>query len=203
MLREVLRLLGTDLDQKIAEIRAPVDEFRVRTTRQVPEQVKDTGLTVSYALAGTIAATATVAIVVVVLYRWVDMRSGPFVALAATGVVMASLAGAVMASLAVSMFVLAFGRDGRRPASPTVVHRQVASPPPLLSPPIPVSASAALAPLPANASALDVLTHRFSTRAAGASDVAVNAAVDTMRTGAKPALFGTLAVVGVILGRSR
>jgi hypothetical protein len=191
-------LLGADLDQKIAEIRAPVDEFRVRTTRQVTEQVKDTGMTVAYALAGTIAATATVAIVVVVLYRWVDMRSGPFVALAAIGV--------VMASLAVSMFVLAFGRDGRRPASLTVVHRQVATPPPLPSPPIPVSVSTALAPLPANASVLDVLTHRFSTRAAGASDEAVNAAVDIMRTGAKSALFGTLAVVavgGVILGRSR
>jgi hypothetical protein len=69
MLREVLLLLGADLYQKIAEIRAQVDEFRVRTTRQVTEQVKDTALTVAYALTGTIAATATFAIVVVVLYR--------------------------------------------------------------------------------------------------------------------------------------
>jgi hypothetical protein len=193
-----LRLLGTDLDQKIAEIRAPVDEFRVRTTRRVTEQVKDTGLTVSYALAGTIAATATFATVVVMLYRWVDMRFGPFGAPSAIGV--------MMASTAASMFMLAFGRGGRRSASPTVVHRQVASPPPLPAPPVPVSLSTALAPLPANASVLDVLRHRFSTRAAGASDEAINAAVDIMRTGSKSVLFGTLAavaLVGVILERSR
>ena len=165
MLREVLRLLGANLDQKIAEIRAQVDEFRVRTTHQVTEQVKDIGLTVAYALAGTIAATATFAILVMALYRWVDMRFGPSPALAAIG--------AVMASLAVSMFVLAFGGGGRRPASPTVVRRQVAAPPPLPSPPVPVSLSTALAPLSANASVLDVLTHRFSTRVAGASDEAL------------------------------
>jgi preprotein translocase subunit SecF len=92
MLRKVLRLLGADLDQKIAEIRSQADEFRVRTARQVTEQVKDIGLTVASALAGTIAATATFAIVIVALYRWLDMRFGPFVALAAIGVVMASLA---------------------------------------------------------------------------------------------------------------
>jgi len=110
-----------------------------------------------------------------------------------------------MASLAPSMFVLAFGRGGRRRASPTVV--QVVSLPPLPpAPPVPVSLSTALAALPANASVLDVLTHRFSTRAAGASDEAINAAVDIMRTGSKSTLFGTLAaiaLVGVILGRSR
>jgi hypothetical protein len=95
MLREVLRLLGADLDQKIAAIRAQVDEFRVRTTHQVTEQVKDTGLTVAYALDGTIAATATFAIVVVALYGWVEVCFGPFVALAAIGVVMASLAASM------------------------------------------------------------------------------------------------------------
>jgi hypothetical protein len=198
MLREVSRLLGAGLEQKIAEVRAQVDEFRARTTHQVTEQVKDIGLTVAYALAGTIAATATFAIVVVALYRWVDMRFGPFVALAAIGV--------VMASLGASMFVLAFGRGGRRTASPTVVRRQVASQPPLPSPPIPIPLSAGPAPLHANASVLDVLTHRFSTRAAGASDEAINAAVDIMRTGSKSALFAMLAavvLVGVIVGRSR
>jgi len=64
--------------------------------------------------------------------------------------------------------------------------------------------SAALPPLHPNASLFDVLTHRFSTRVAGASDEAIDAAVHVMRTGSKSALFGTLAVValvGVLLGR--
>jgi hypothetical protein len=46
----------------------------------------------------------------------------------------------------------------------------------------------------------DILTHRFSTRLAGASDDAIDAAVHIMRTGSRSALFGTLAVV-VLVGR--
>ena len=74
------------------------------------------------------------------------------------------------------------------------------------TPPQPMSAllSTALPSLPPNASLFDVLTHRFLTRVAGASDVAINAAVHVMRTGSKSALFGTLAVValvGVLFGR--
>ena len=58
---------------------------------------------------------------------------------------------------------------------------------------MPVALSAALPPLPPNAPLFDVLTHRFSTRVAGASDEAIDAAVHVMRTGSKSVLFGTLA----------
>ena len=198
MLREVLRLLGVDLDRKFVEVRAQVEEFRARVTQQATEQVKETSLMVGFALTGTIAAIATFIIVLVALYRWVDMYKGPFAALTAVGVVMASLAAV--------MFVLAFGRRSRKPASAVVDRRPAVSPAP--SPPTPQSMSAALPaalpPLPPNAPLFDVLTHRFSTRVAGASDEALDAAVHVMRTGSKSALFGTLAVValvGVLLGR--
>jgi hypothetical protein len=35
MLREVLRLLGVDLDRRLAEIRTQVEEFTDRTTQRV------------------------------------------------------------------------------------------------------------------------------------------------------------------------
>jgi hypothetical protein len=112
------------------------------------------------------------------------MYHGPFAALAAVGVVTALLAGV--------MFMLAFGRRGRKPAS-AAAHR----PPSASAPPSPPPA---LSSLPSDASLFDILTHRFSTRLAGASDDAIDAAVHIMRTGSRSALFGTLAVV-VLVGR--
>jgi hypothetical protein len=196
MLRLVLRLLGVDLDHKLAEIRAQVEEFKTRTTHQVTEQVKETGLMVGFAFAGAVAAIATFIIVLVALYRWVGMYKGPFAALTAVGLVLALLAAV--------MFVLAFGRRSRKPASVVVDRRLAASPPPPSPQPMSAVLSAALPSLRPNASLFDVLTHRFSARAAGAGDEAIDAAVHIMRTGSKSALFGTLAVValvGVLLGR--
>ena len=88
MLREVLRLLGVDLDHKLAGIRAQVEEFKTRTTHQVTEQAKETSLMVGLAFVGAVAAVATFIIVLVALYRWVDMYKGPFAALTAVGVVL-------------------------------------------------------------------------------------------------------------------
>jgi hypothetical protein len=199
MLREVLRLLGVDLDHKLAQIRAQLEEFKARTTHQAIEQVKATDLMVGFAFVGAVAAIATFIIVLVALYRWVNMYQGPFAALATVG--------AVMALLSAAMFALAFGRRSRKPASTGVDRRPAVAPPgPSRSAPqpLPVALSAALPPLHPNAPLFDVLTHRFSTRVAGAGDEAIDAAVHVMRTGSKSALFGTLAVValvGVLLGR--
>jgi hypothetical protein len=200
MLREVLRLLGVDLDHKLAEIRAQIEEFRIKTTRQITAQLKVTSLMVACVLVGTITAIATFIIVLVALYRWVEMYKGPFAALAAVG--------GIMALLTAVMFGLAFGQRSRRPPSAVVDRRQTGLPPrpPPPPQPAPVALSALLPSPPPNASIFDVLTHRFSTRVAGAGDEAVDAAVSIMRTGSRSALFGTLAVaalVGVLLGRRR
>jgi hypothetical protein len=200
MLPAVLRrLLGEDLDHKFAELRAKVEEFRARATHQVTEQIKETGLVVGLALVGAAAASATFIIALVALYLWVDMRRGPFAALTAVGLVTALLAAV--------MFTLAFGRGKRKQALAPMHQRPAAAPPPPAPPPpAPVSLPAPPSSLPPNASVLDVLTHRFSTRVAAASDEAVDAAVNIMRTGSRSALFGTLAavaLVGVLLGRRR
>ena len=201
MLRFILRLLGVDLDYRIAELRAQIEGFRARTANQLSEHVKESGLTIGLAFVGAVAAIATFVIVLVALYRWVDLYKGPLAALAAVGVVTGLLAAV--------MFVLAFRRKPRKPTSTGVDRHAPAVPPtPPVPPSRPVSAalSAALPSLPSNASVFDVLTHRVSTRVAGAGDEAIDAAVHLMRTGSRSVLFGTLAVValvGVLLGRRR
>jgi hypothetical protein len=201
MLRFLLRLLGVDLDYQIAEIRGQFEEFRAKTTRELAEQVKKTGLTIGFAVVGGIAAIATFVIVLVALYRWAGLYGGPFAGLGAVGIVTGLLAAV--------MFVLAFRRGRRNSASAGVDGGRAAAPAsPQGPPPRPASAvvSAALPSLPSNASVLDVLKHRVSTRVAGAGDEAIDAAVHVMRTGSRSVLFGTLAVValiGVLIGRRR
>jgi hypothetical protein len=195
MLQVLLRLLGVDLNQKLAEIRGQFDELKRSAISQATEQAKETGLTVGLILLGAIAALFTFVIALAALYVWVDMHEGP---LAACGAV-----GLVTALLAAVMFALAFGRGKRRPAPAPVCRAPAASPP--ASPIAPILMSV-LPPPPANASLFDHLTHRFTTRVATAGDEALDTAVHVMRTSSRPALFGTLAVVtlvGVLIGRRR
>jgi hypothetical protein len=198
MLDALFRLLGVDLNRKLAEVRGQIDELKRSAISQATEQVKETGLTVGLILLGAIAALFTFVIALAALYVWVDMHEGPLAALGAVGLVTALLAAV--------MFALALGRGKRRPA-PTrapVYRAPPASPP--SSPFAPVLMSAVLPPPPPNASFFDHLTHRFTTRMATAGDDAVDAAVDAMRTSSRSALFGTLAVVtlvGVLIGRRR
>jgi hypothetical protein len=196
MLQVLLRLLGVDLNQKLAEIRGQFDELKRSAISQATEQAKETGLTVGFILLGAVAALFTFIIALAALYVWVDMHEGPFAALGAVGL--------VTALLAALMFALAFGRGRRRPAPAPVYRAPAASPP--SSPSTPVLLSAVLPPPPPNASFFNHLTHRFTTRMAAASDDAIDAAVHVMRTSSRSALFGTLAVVtlvGVLIGRRR
>jgi hypothetical protein len=94
-----------DPNHKLAEIPAQVEELKTRTTHQVTEQVKEAGLMVGLAFVGMAAAIATFIIVLVALYRCVDMYKGPLAGLTAVGVVLALLAAV--------MFALAFGSRHR------------------------------------------------------------------------------------------
>ena len=192
MLQAVFRLLGVELNQKLAEVRGQIDELKRSAISQATEQIKETGLTVGLLLGGAIAALFTLIIALAALYVWIDMHEGPLVAFAVIGL--------VTALLAALMFALAFLRRKRGAAPAAVYSAPAASPPaaPLLM--------SVLPPPPANASFFDRLTHRFTTRVATAGDEALNAAVHAMRTSSRPALFGTLAVValvGVLIGRRR
>ena len=156
---------------------------------------------VGFAFVGAVAAIAIFVIVLVGLYRWTDLYKGPFAALTAVSTVTGLLAAV--------MFVLAFRRKPPNPSSAGVDRHAAAlprAPPVPLARLVPAALSAALPSLPWNASVSDVLTRRFSTRLAGASDEAIDAAVHLMRTGSRSVSYGALAVVapvGVMLGRRR
>ena len=192
MLQALFRLLGIELNQKLAEVRGQIDELKRSAISQATEQIKETGLTVGLLLGGAIAALFTLIIALAALYVWIDMHEGPLVAFAVIGL--------VTALLAALMFALAFLRRKRGAAPAAVYSAPAASPPaaPLLM--------SVLPPPPANASFFDRLTHRFTTRVATAGDEALDAAVQSMRTSSRLALFGTLAIValvGVLIGRRR
>jgi hypothetical protein len=193
MLEALFRLLGVDLNRKLAEVRGQIDELKRSAISQATQQVKETGLTVGFILGGAIAALFTLIIALAALYVWVAMHEGPLVAL--------TVIGLVTASLAAVLFVLALRRGKRRPALAPVYRAPAPSPPASPSAPILMSV---LPPPPPNASFFDHLTHQFTTRVATAGDEALDAAVHVMRTSSRPALFGTLAVVtlvGVLIGR--
>ena len=197
MLQALFRLLGVELDQKLAEVRGQLEELKRSAISQATEQVKETGLTVGLMLGGAIAALFTLIIALAALCVWVDMHEGPLVAFAVVGL--------VTALLAALMFVLALRRGKRRPAPASApVYRAPAAAPP--SPAVAPILMSVLPPPPANASFFDHLKHQFTTRVASAGDEALDAAVHTIRTSSRPALFGTLAVValvGVLIGRRR
>jgi hypothetical protein len=196
---ELLRLARTGIDSKFAHLRVQVEELRSRTIRQLTEQIKEAGLVVGFALAGTVAATATFVIALVALYQWVETHKGSYAALAAVG--------AVTGLLAAVMYVLAFARKRRNPVSTAAAARPIVKPSPPPSPSPPSSAAAlseALPRPPPNASLVEILTHRFSTRVAGVSDEVIDAAVHVVRTGSRSALLGILGavvLVGVLIGR--
>jgi len=195
MLEALLRLLGVDLNQKLAEIRGQFDELKRSAISQATAQAKETGLTVGLILLGAVAALFTFIIALAALYVWVDMHEGPLVAL---GVV-----GLVTALVAALMFGLAFLRGKRKPAPVAVYHAPAAALPSSAAAPLLLSV---LPPPPPNASFFDHLTHRVTTRVATAGDEALDTAMHVMRTSSRPALFGTLAVVtliGVLIGRHR
>jgi Putative Actinobacterial Holin-X, holin superfamily III len=201
MLEALFRLLGVDLNRKLAEIRGHIDELKRSAISQATDQVKETGLTVGLILLGAIAALFTLVLALAALFVWVDMHEGPLAACGAVGLVTALLAGL--------MFVLALRRGKSRPTPAPVYRAPAALPPvsalPSVSPVAPILMSV-LPPPPANASFFDHLTHRFTTRVATAGDEALDTAVHVMRTSSRPALFGTLAIValvGVLIGRRR
>jgi hypothetical protein len=68
MLQALLRILGVDLAQKLAEVRGQIDELKRSAISQATEQVKETGLTVGLFLGGAIAALFTLIIALAALY---------------------------------------------------------------------------------------------------------------------------------------
>jgi hypothetical protein len=204
MLDVLLRLLGFDLQQKISQLKSHLEEFKEQAVLQVKQDIKTTGIAMGLVLAGGLAGFMAFAIAMIALYLWVDMHEGPFVALA--------VVGTLTVLIAVALFTLAVASGKRNPSPGPLRQAAGAVPPSSASVPPesattkPTNLSDFVSPPPQNASILDLMAHRVTTRAAAASDEAINAATEVLRTGSREAVLGTLALaalVGVLVGRRR
>jgi hypothetical protein len=196
MLHTIVRLLGVDLAQKTSALKAHFHELIAGGTARLTEGLKDAGVTFGIALTGALAALATIALGLAALFVWVDRSKGPLVALAAVG--------GVTACIAVVMFAIAAKRGQRKPRVPEAQPSGAVRESPSRSPLPPLDLSTFVSPPPSNASILDILSHRVSHRAAAASDEAIDAASEFVRTGSRGALLATLTVVGlvgIVIGR--
>ena len=200
MLATVLRLFGIDLQQEVSRLKAHASELAERASDRIQEQVKKTSLTLGLGFIGAVAAVSTVGIALAALFISIDQQQGPLVALA--------VIGGATAVLAALMFFLTAAQSKRR-VPPTVLPQHTPLPPAtVLSPPATprLDLSSLVSPPPHNASLLDLVTHRVTTRAAATSDEAIDAAVDFVRTGSRQALLSTLAVtvlVGMLIGHKK
>jgi hypothetical protein len=203
MVQTLLRLLGIDLQQQISQLKMHVEEVTERASSRIERQVQQTGLTLGFALAGLIAALATVAIVLTAIFIWVDREHGPLVGLAVIGVITAVLAGLMFTLAATHARTSASPKPGQRAAEPPRAAAPSPGEPPA---PPPSDASGPVPPPPADADLLDALAHRVTAHAVAASDEAINTATEFVRSGSREQLVGalTLAVlVGILIGRKK
>jgi hypothetical protein len=180
MLAMVLRLFGVDLQQEVSRLKAHASELAERASDRVQEQIKETSLTLGLGFIGAVAAVSTVGIALAVI-------------------------GGATAVLAALMFFLTAAQSKRK-VPPRVLPQRTPLPTTVPSPPVTprLDLSSLVSPPPHNASLLDLVTHRVTTRAAATSDDAIDAAADFVRTGSRQALLSTLAVtvlVGILMGR--
>jgi hypothetical protein len=190
MLDNLLRIVGVDLEAKLAQLTARARAFRDETKHQVREEIAHASITAGLAFAALLALAATCVVALIALYIWIEPQHGPLKALAAVGIVTA-LTAIVMGIIAAS----------RAPA-PVVAPEPIVIPMPTSRPAL--NLADIIAPPPPNASIFDVITHRVTTRAASATDEAIDVAHDTIAHGSRPALIATLAaavVAGWIVGR--
>jgi predicted RND superfamily exporter protein len=188
MLATLLRLLGIDLQQQVSRLKLHVEEIAGEASSRIERQILQISITLGIALAGLLAALATVAIGLTAIFIWVDRQHGPLVGLAVVGVITAVLAGL--------MFTLAATR-ARTDALPKPAEAS--------APPSP-NLGAAVPPPPGEVDALEAFLHRMATHAASAGDEAVETATEFVRSGSREALVGTLALavlVGILIGRKK
>jgi hypothetical protein len=191
MLDKLLQIVGVDLQMQLAQVNARAVAFKETTRREIRAEVAHAGVVAALAFVALVALIATGVIALVALYLWLTPQYGPFFSLGVVGAITAVF-GFVAMTLAMT----------RKAPAAIAVPEPVVIPRPAPAPP--VNLAAMVAPLPSNASLLDVVTHRVSSRAAGVAEEAIDTAEDTIAHGSRTQLVGTLAaaiMVGWVVGR--
>jgi hypothetical protein len=194
MLDVLLRALGLDIDARLQQVRTVAEDFKHRALEDVRYHAAEAGTIGGLVLFGLAALGATFAMALVALYVWVANRHDTYVALAAVG--------CVTLLTAAICFSIASARARRKPPQrpPVEMPKSAASPLPRIADTV----TAMVPPPPANADVVDVVFHRFTSRAASAADDAIAQATATVSKGSRGALLATIAAtmaLGFVAGR--
>lgn len=180
----LLRHAGLDLQRQFAGLKAQAEDLKDRAIGEVRGQIVSLGVTAGLAAAGAVFALLTLAAGMAALYVWIAERHGPLIALGAVAGVNATAALVLLVAAAMR------SRPGRaRPVRPQ----------PRPQP------QAAVSSRPSD-SLLSAAARSASDRAVAATDQALDAAAERLRTGSRGTVLATLVVagaIGVILGRRR
>jgi hypothetical protein len=191
MLAAILGLFGVDLEHNIKMFKYHIHDVIEEGSSRFRHELRDAALVGIFVALGALAATATLGVGIAVLYGWLDRYYGSLIALSAVG--------CTTAVLAAVMFAVAWWRTSRAvPAR----HRSKPLPPRPAAEPARLNLS--IPPPPADASPIDLLTHRFAHRAVAASDEAIDRATELVRDGPRGTMLATLmtaAVIGMLIGR--
>ncbi len=178
----LLRHAGLDLQRQFAGLKAQAEDLKDRAIGEVRGQIVSLGVTAGLAAAGAVFALLTLAAGMAALYVWIAERHGPLAALGAVAGVNAAAALVLFAAAAMR------SRPGRtRPVRPRPQPQAVVSSRP-------------------SDSLLSAAARNASDRAVAATDQALDAAAERLRTGSRGTVLATLVVagaIGVILGRRR
>ena len=196
MLDTLLRVVGVDLQAQIGQLKAHAEAFKENTKNEIRQEITSAGVTAGLIFAAIVAAAWTCVVGLIALYLVVEAKEGRFIGLAAVG--------GVTAFAALVFISIASSRSKRRIQPPPRVI--VAPAPAVATPRAPLNTVAAslMPPPPANASMVDVMAHRLSSRVVGATDEIIDSATDVIGHGSRTALIQTLAVAmlaGLIIGR--
>jgi hypothetical protein len=195
MLDALLRILGADLQARIAHVKGHVEALKNQAKHEVRQEISRAITAAGLVFAAVIMFAGSCFIVLMALYIWVDIQHGPFAALATVGA-LTTVGAAVLSALAMVRM--------RRPEAVPIPIAAAAHPAAAASRPE-SSAAASVPPAPA-APRFDAVADRITKRAASAADDAIDAASDLVGNGSRSAVVGTLAItalVGLLIGRLR
>ena len=196
MLDNLLHMVGVDLQAQLAQLTARANAFKETTKREIRQEIAHVGVTAALLLGAMMAFALTCLVGLVALYVWLEPQYGALAALA--------IVGGVTAAAAFVLLIIALSRGESTPVPGDAQPIVTPSPRPAVSRAPLNTAAAFVAPPPANASLVDVIAHRVSSRAAGGVDDAIDVAHDTVANGSRSALVGTLAttiLLGFVVGR--
>lgn len=199
MIGNLVELVGAELQGQVARLRATVDAYvethKTTLKNEIRHEVREASIAAGILVAAIFCAAGAFIVGLMALHLWIALTYGPFYALAA-------VAGILIVCALV--FVTIATTRARTPYKAPIVTTAIPVVPatPIAKPS--VYATEFVPPLDANASLIDVMLHRVSNRAAGATDDAIDVASDLVRKGPATTLVATLlvtAALGWTIGR--